>query len=181
MTAPPDFFHINQTITAVETFKPSPPSRRTEGLAWVAAGVVTVSAAFAYARTGELSFLSILILILFLGSALTISFGNWIDRGTSIQIDAATVHYRSPLRDIEFQFDQIEMLFAIPAAGGWRILVRGADRYFQFRTQISLRKGEGERLSVGIENGERLAGLIRSQAGLSAAEEQEGAWLFRRP
>lgn len=181
MIAAPDFLQFEHEFTSGETFRPSPPLRGTERLVWYGVGIVAAYILFVFTRTGELSFLMILFLVALLFIVSVISFGNWIDRSTAIVIDPATVHFHSPLRDILFRFDQIESLWAIPAVGGWRIRVRGSGRYFQFRTLSVLRKREEGDLRLGIEGGERLAGTIRSRAGLSAPVEEGGAWVCHKP
>lgn len=177
---PPGFLFVEHSTLSTEIFKPIPVSRRGEFLAW--SGTLFVGAVGVYVlwKTKGISLFTPAIFFMLLMVASIISFGNWVDRRTSIRISSEMVFYRSPIRKVELGLNAIESLWAVPAGRGWRILVRGEGQLFHFRTGIHLESRSGAEMHTGIEGGERLAGIIRHGAGLSALEHEDGVWVCRR-
>jgi hypothetical protein len=163
-----------------EAFRPAKPNRRGEFLAWGCCFVLAVTAVVQARMTEGFPYTAVLLLaFFFLGGAVT-SFGNWLERRTSVLLTPEGVTYTSPIRNVSLAWDKIDTLTALPAGQGWRLVVQGTGRVFQLRTRVSLGEGDRETVPIGFPDGERMASLIRSHARLNAPMEKDGAWVCRR-
>lgn len=176
----PDFLYETVDASGVETFQPWVGQRRAEALAWASCLLIGVFLGFLNMRGEPLPCMGLGLFALFLAGAMLVSFSNWIDRHTRIRIDADQVEFRSPLRKVAIAWESLESLTAVRAASGWRILVAGAEEYFQFRTESILGQGTRAAMAVGIQGGVRLARLICSKAGLGQPTFEKSGWVSRR-
>lgn len=111
--------------------------------------------------------------------SLWISFGNWIDRRTSVEVSGGVLRYRSPMRILSMQWDSVDQLWAIPSGSSWRIVIHGHGARFGFRTAAELRLGKRS-LQIGYHEGEHLAWLIRRRSGLGPPAKENGGWVCSR-
>jgi hypothetical protein len=162
-----------------ETFLPVKPNRRGEFLAWGCSFSLAVTAVVQARVTEGFPYTAVLLLAFFFLAGATTSFGNWLERRTSVLVTPEGVTYTSPIRNVSLAWEQIDTLTALPAGQGWRLVVQGTGRMFQFRTPVPLGEGGREAVPIGFPDGERMAGLIRSQARLNAPMEKDGAWVCR--
>ncbi len=143
MGVPPTFLgHDNRRqTTAGEVFHATAANRRSEALAWVLALGFAALALVGLWRGEGLTRFSAELAAFFGVIGLWISFGNWIDRRTAIEVSDAGIRSRSPLRTISFEWKDVDELWAIPSGSSWRIVVRGGSVRFGFRTSSELRGG----------------------------------------
>jgi len=168
------------TLQGEEAFQPAKPNRRGELLAWACCLTLAVTAAVQARVTEGFPYTAVALLAFFFLAGATTSFGNWLERQTSVRLTPDGVTYSSPIRNLSLGWEKIETLTALPAGQGWRLVVQGAGRLFQFRTPVPPVEGGREAVPIGFPDGERMAGLIRSCARLSAPIEEEGAWVCRK-
>jgi hypothetical protein len=181
MVSAPGFLNTDNRSHAVdEVFRTAPANRRSEALAWLLALGFALVALIGTARAATPSTFSEELAAFFGVIGLWISFGNWIDRKTAIEISIDSLRYRSPLRTIVLAWDEIDELWAMPSGSSWRIEVRGRGQAFRFRTRSELRVGRRS-VQIGFPDGERLAGLIVGLAGLSRPAGSTGGWVCTRP
>jgi hypothetical protein len=182
MSAAPSFLNDdNRSQTAEdEVFRAAPANRRSEALAWVLGLGFAVVALVGLWRGEGLTRFSAELAAFFGAIGLWISFGNWIDRRTAVEVSGAGIRYRSPLRNIALDWQDVDELWALPSGSSWRIVVRGRDVRFGFRTSSELRVGK-RFVQIGFPEGERLAGLIRGLSGLSGPVGSNDGWVCTRP
>ncbi len=180
MHEPPLFLRKPGTPPAAATLRPVPTDRRGEAIAWVCAlGAGLAALALRWGFGSLPPFLPLLALAFGLAGGV-ISFGNWVDRRTTIHFGPQGVAFESPLRRVHFAWEEIREVWYIPGWRGGRVVVRGRDCGFQYRTLAELSLGTSRRFAFGVEGGDRLAGWIRARAGLGEPEREERAWVCRR-
>lgn len=167
-------------IQGEEAFQPAKPNRRGEILAWTCCFTLAVTAVVQAKVTAGFPYTAVALLAFFFLAGATTSFGNWLERRTSVLITPEGVTYASPIRNVSLAWEKVDSLAALPAGQGWRLVVQGAGRLFQFRTPVPPGEGGREAVPIGFPDGERMAGLIRSCARLSAPMEEEEAWVCRK-
>ena len=176
----PLFLDEDSILSSEETFRPSPPNRRGEFIAWCCAIVVGLVSGALFWQSGRISSLAIFLLIFFSISALLISYGNWMDSHTLITLSINQVFYRSPVRKVTLALTDIDELWVSYTGRGWRVAIRGEGGFFTYRSAARLGGRFDQVVSIGIEHGARLAGLIRSLAQLSSPVLEGDTWICRR-
>jgi hypothetical protein len=176
----PIFLDEDSILLSEETFRPLPPNRRGEFIAWCCAIVVGLVSGALFWQRGHISSLAIFLLIFFSLSALLISYGNWMELHTLITLSMKQVLYRSPVRKVTLPLSDIDELWVSYTGRGWRVAIRGEGGFFTYRSAARLGGRIDQVVSIGIEHGERLAGLIRSLAQLSSPVLDGNAWVCRR-
>jgi hypothetical protein len=176
----PTFLDSVDSLSVEEMFRPLPPNRRGEIIAWSSAVVVGLVSGALFWQGRQISSLGIFLFIFFSLSALLISFGNWMESHTLIRLSSEQVVYHSPVRKVTLALDDVRELWVSSAGRGWRIAVRGEGGFFTYRSAARLGGRLNQAIYIGIEHGDRLAGLIRSMAQLSPPILEGEAWLCRK-
>jgi hypothetical protein len=176
----PVFLVEDKVFSSAETFRPLPPNRRGEYIAWSCAIVVGLVSGALFWQSRHISSLAIFLLVFFSLSAVLISFGNWMESRTLIDLSSEQVVYRSPVRNVTLALKDIDELWTSHTGRGWRVAIRGEGGFFTYRSAVRLGGRFDQVVSIGIEHGERLAGLIRSMAQLSSPVYDGDAWFCRR-
>ncbi|KPK95266.1 MAG: hypothetical protein AMJ88_01260 [Anaerolineae bacterium SM23_ 63] len=176
----PVFLDEDNILSSEEIFRPMPPNRRGEFIAWSCAIVIGLVSGAVFWQSRHISSLAIFLLIFFFVSAVLISFGNWMESHTLITLSPKQVVYQSPVRKVTLELEDIDELWVSYAGRGWRVAIRGAGGFFTYRTAAHLGGRFDQVVSIGIEQGERLAGFIRSMAQLSSPVLESDAWMCRR-
>jgi hypothetical protein len=176
----PFFLDEDNILFSEETFRPSPPNRRGEFIAWCCAIVVGLVSGALFWQSGRISSLAIFLLVFFSLSAVLISFGNWMESQTLITLSMEQVVYRSPVRKVTLAFKDIDELWVSYTGRGWRVAIRGEGGFFTYRSAARLGGRSDQVVSIGIEQGERLASLMRSMAQLSSPVLDGEAWICHR-
>jgi hypothetical protein len=110
-------------------------------------------------------------------AGLAISFSNYLDSNTEIRTSIRGVAYRSPIRKINFGWEQIRRLIATSSSRGWRVRVEGELGYFQFRSPSKVKVGNRGEMELGFKNGDRLIALILGSAQLDQTDYVDGSWV----
>lgn len=176
----PTFLNANEILNAEEFFRPLPSNRRGEFIAWSSAVVVGLVGGALFWQSGRVSSLAIFLFIFFCSSAILISYGNWMEAHTLIRLSPECVIYQSPVRKVTLALNDVHELWVSSAGRGWRIAVRGVEGGFTYRTAARLGGYSDQVVYIGIEHGDRLAGLLRSMAQLSTPALEGEAWLCRK-
>ena len=180
MVEPPEFLTYPVFSNNQETFRPIPPNRRGELVAWLSALTVTLSIVILHLLRGSVPCYAFGILVFLFTASLLISYGNWMESRTSIQVSETGIRFASPVRRLSFSWPDIDCLAALKTRVGWRVMVEGEQGSFTFRTGGKIAIGSLEAPLTGYPDGERLASLIRGMAGLAAPIQEEGIWFSRR-
>jgi hypothetical protein len=181
MGGPPTFLVEDNRLKLAggTVFRSTPANRRSEALAWLLALGFAMLALVGVLRGEALTRFSSELAAFFAVIGLWITLGNWIDRGTAVEISDDGIRYRSPLRTVTIEWHDVDELWAIPTGSSWRIVVRGGGAHFGFRTSSELKLGRRS-LQIGFPDGEQMAGLIRRLAGLSGPAGSKDGWVCTR-
>lgn len=177
---PPAFLVTQAKLSSPEEFRPPPPDRRGERIAWLCTLLLGITIVIIASIQGEIPSLSILLFIIFGLAGALISFANWIESNTRILLSSEGVNFHSPLRNVALHYSMIESLWASEIGSGWRIGVLGGGERFTFRTAIRITGPRGRSIPFGIKDGKRLGALLRSMANLSSPEMEDGIWICQK-
>lgn len=180
MPSPPGFLKPDRMELTERSFRPYPPDRKGEILAWVITLGAVLIGVLMRSRTGEWPAVTIG-LALFTGlAAASITFGNWVDRATRIWVTQEEVQYRNGLRTLTIRWEDVRGLSAYPLARGWRIEVENPAGRLSFRTPAELKFASLEGMWIGIQDGHELVRVLIAGARLGAIERQGEGWRLSR-
>ena len=162
-------------------FRPELISRQGERNAWGLAIVTIVVWLVFRARIPTFGTAILVFAILLTLSAALISLSNWVDRKSTLILNADSVTFRSPLRDVSLSWDQIQKVRVIADRLGERVHVSGTESRFNFRT-LSIVEHKGEvRGQMGFTQGEEILNQILKSAGLHEIPENDNGHYYARP
>lgn len=181
MREPPQFLQTEaQPEQRQLVYRPTPSSRQGELIAWLCALGAGAGTFVLRLQTGRAMAVGLGLTAFFLLAGVLISFGQWIDRATSIRLEQDQVVYRSPLRRTRLPWPEIRQLWAAETGGGWRVGVGGQGKGFAFRTPSTLSFASMGSMPVGIAKGEELAAAIRGRAELADPVWDRGRWVCKQ-
>jgi len=176
---PPFLTHLD-AVPNVQVYQPFRPSRQGEIIAWCCAVASVITTAVRWTAIGRPEWGILVFMLMFLGSAGLISFGNMVTFRTRITLDHEGVRFESPLRKTWLEYDHVEAMTYNAWRSGWRIQVESSQGHFHFDTPGLLGAGSSRAEQIGIENGEALAAGIWVRSGLSSPELAKDTWICRR-
>jgi hypothetical protein len=181
MSTTPDFLKKAVGLAQVSGWHhPIESNRRGELLAWLTAlGAAAGSGIWAW-RLGQMPTLGLTTTVLFGAVALLISFGNWVERNTRLQLTQRGVKFQSPLRQVQLGWSEVDSIKLLAANQGWRVYVEGGGQTFRFQSAGRLRFGDIQEMGIGIPAGEEIAAYIRQQSGLDEIQPGDGGWVCQR-
>lgn len=168
---------LSQTLE----FHPLQGSRRGELTAWALAILVGGAVWLIPVVGSAMRVLSLLFMTFFLLSAVFISFGNWVERRTVLQIDKEGIAFRNGLRNVRLLWDEVRGVQVWRGNLSRRVQVLGESARFHFQTVRELRWGGVVRERVGFEQGEQILETILQKAGLKAERRMsDGRYSYLR-
>ena len=121
----PAWFSIDQSKLMEGRFAPRELDRYGERLAWSLAVALAALAIFLFWRRGVWIGSLIVIFSVCIVAAILISYGNWMERRTEIQLMEQAVVYRNPLRELLVEWASVKAVYIYPRGDGWRVIVEG--------------------------------------------------------
>lgn len=168
-----------ETMNDIKVYKPEILARNSELIAWGLAAASVVGIVIS-GMNSEVPVWAWTLFGLFLFSGVIISFGNWVDRATSIEIASEGVHFRNGLRDVSMRWEEIEYVWEGKGRVGRMVQVLAKDRHFSF-TLPSEMKFQGQVKSrVGFPEGETIRDMILDSAGLTTSKDQSNGKVYSR-
>ena len=113
-------------------------------------------------------------------SALTISFGNWMDRNTRITLETGGIRFENGLRRVQFHWQEIQKVAVLPAQLGKSVRVVGEASHFGFKTLGEVQFRGKVRGRTGFAEGEAILDVILQNTGLVLTEESNNAYYYAR-
>jgi len=116
-----------------------------------------------------------------LGSSLMISFGNWMDRKTNLEIDDEGISFQNGLRKVRIEWNDIQQIDVYSSRWGNKVRVSGTEHRFDFRTlgEVNLRGKEKGRM--GFEKGEEILKIIIERTGLKRIGKAGSNEIYKHP
>ncbi len=159
-------------------YRPVPQNPSGLRIAWLLFGaliILWVILTFLAVKTPLLVKGTAIVLLLI---SLGISFSHWLDRRTTILLEEGGIHYKSPLRTVSLQWQQVTELWCGPIQGGWRFLVSSPRAAFRFQSLVEIRSGGGKSIRSGYPEGVNIAKMIVTRAALSVQERRDQVLVY---
>ena len=149
-------------------------------IAWVSAIIVTFGGLILVLNGERVNTAVILMEVILLFSALSISLGNWMDRKTVLSIDEGGVGFRNGLRNTYLAWSEINEVSVSPSQWGKKVQIYGGKNHFSFRTLVEV-KVQGElKGRFGFSQGEDLLRQIILNSGLEIIDEPGNGFYYVR-
>lgn len=153
-------------FTEQRTYRPELLPRQGEVNAWLFAVLSGLALGILHFQ-GVVPVFSWIFVIFLLVSAISISFGNWMDRHTTLQLSEEGIAFQNGLRRVRLSWGNIQEIRILPARFGEQIHIIGEKAHFSFNTLGELQfKGE-TRAKVGFAQGQEILASILKASGLT--------------
>jgi hypothetical protein len=116
-----------------------------------------------------------------LGSSLMISFGNWMDRKTILQIDDEGISFQNGLRKVRLEWNAIQQIDIFSSRWGKKVCVSGTELRFNFRTFGEVNLHGKEKGRMGFEKGEEIIKIIIERTGLEGIGQAGSNETYKHP
>ena len=153
-------------MTSIKTYTPELIPRQGEITAW-ALTVAAGAGLYFLSLRSELPYWAWFFVGILAFSALSISFGNWMDRKTRIHLDDNGVAYENGLRKTYLTWDAIQEIRTAPARWGTSVQVLGTQSHFAFSTLGEMQFQGQVRGRTGFSEGAEILDRLIQSAGLT--------------
>jgi len=113
-------------------------------------------------------------------AALSISFGNWMDRRTRVVLEADGISFENGLRRVRLGWHEVQKLAILPARWGKSVQVAGEKSHFEFKTLGEVQFQGEVRGRTGFSEGQAILDAILRETGLVLVEESKTAYYYAR-
>ena len=113
-------------------------------------------------------------------SALSISFGNWMDRKTHIALEADGISFENGLRRVRLSWHEVQKVAVLPARWGKAVQVVGETSHFNFKTLGEVEFQGKVRGQTGFPDGQAILDIVLRETGLVLIEESNNAYYYAR-
>ncbi len=113
-------------------------------------------------------------------SALSISFGNWMDRQTCIELMDDGIYFKNGLRRVWLSWNEIQKVEVLLARWGKSVQVIGEKHHFDFKTLGEVQFQGQIRGHTGFAEGQLILDEILRATGLVLNEESNNAYYYAR-
>lgn len=170
-------------ISTPREFTPERLPVRGEITGWSVAIVILATATILRFVGSQWANLSLIMAVVFILSAASISLGNWMDRKTVIRLSRDGISYTNGVRHSEMRWDEIQAVRVIPKQWGAReVQVVGETPrgkiHFEFRTLGTVNYQGQERGRTGFADGEFLLETILRMAHMQSAPSDNPAYSY---
>jgi len=168
------------SVSETREFRPELMPRRGEMNAWLLAVAATVGLlvlnqtldvvpGWTWVFCGFLAF-----------SALSISFGNWMDRQTRVRLETDGISFENGLRRVRLGWREVQNVAVVPARWGKSVQVIGEKSHFGFKTLGEVQFQGEVRGRTGFSEGQAILEVILRETGLVLVEESNNAYYYAR-
>ncbi len=182
-------FGIIPPMTTPREFRPEMPSRRSEWVNWLLAGLALAAWLILRTQTDRVAGWHFLFVAAILLVAASTSLSNWMERSTLLTIKPEGVGFKNGLRDVSLAWDDLQEMRIVSTRFGKQVFVAGyivetapsRNSNFTFRTlAVNERKGQ-IRTKMGFAAGDFIIEQILQHSGLQPAEKTEVSRDYARP
>ena len=113
-------------------------------------------------------------------AAISISLGNWMDRGTVMSLDINGIAFENGLRQVALSWQEVEKVNVIPARWGKSVQVIGEASHFEFRTLGEVQYQGDVQGRLGFVEGEAVLKEILKKTELILKKEEKGRYYYAR-
>jgi hypothetical protein len=164
-----------------QVYIPKPISRRGEWTAWALALITGLTWAGLRFKGVNLPWPATFFIAFFWLAALSISFGNWMDCRTLLQLEAKGLTFQNGLRTVRLKWDEIRKVAVLPDRWGFKVRVVGKNTSFVFHFLSEVKLNGETKDSFGFSQGERILETILQSTGLKLAENRPDGQYYVQP
>ena len=113
-------------------------------------------------------------------SALSISFGNWMDRSTRIVLESDGIKFENGIRHVQLGWHEVQKVAVLPTRWGKSVQVFGEQSHFDFKTLGEIQYQGEVRGRTGFVDGKKILDRILREANLALIEESNNAYYYAR-
>lgn len=161
-------------------FRPILLPRRGEFFAWLSAVLSILAWLILRLRGGILLLIVPFMAFFFLFAALSISFGNWVDRRTLLRLESSGVSFRNGLRNVHLEWSEINRMEVLNSSLGSKVRVYGERAHFDFRTLGEFKVGGEVKGRMGFAEGETILVTMLKYSGLKEVEHTGNSYYYMR-
>jgi hypothetical protein len=155
-----------------QVFRPLIENRRTELFAWILAVIMILTSLFNPIASGIGQLFTIILVGFFSLSAIFISFGNWLERRTSLTLADAGIEYKNGIRHVRINWKEIKEVRIYPSGKGSKVVVYGDYGHFSFQTLTEVLKDGKVKVRYGFEKGAEILKMILQRSDLRGVEKR---------
>ncbi|HNB53689.1 MAG TPA: hypothetical protein PK530_17195 [Anaerolineales bacterium] len=170
-------------ISTSREFSPERIPLRGEITGWSIAIVILATATILRLADAKWANLGLILAVVFILSAASISFGNWMDRKTVLRLSRDGVSYANGVRHTDLRWNEVQAVRIIPAPWGAReVQVVGetpqGKAHFEFRTLGTVNYQGQERGHTGFAEGEHILETILRAAHLQSMPSENPSYSY---
>lgn len=113
-------------------------------------------------------------------SALSISFGNWMDRKTRIQVEEDGIRFESGIRHVRLSWSDVQKVAVLPSRWGKTVQVIGNTVHFAFKTLGEVQFQGEIRGRTGFAEGQKILNVILKKTDLKLVEQTNDSYYYAR-
>jgi hypothetical protein len=166
-------------MSTVREFRPELMPRRAEWMAWLVGLGLLIGLFLGNTRWGPLPFIYWAFAFFVIFSAMSISLGNWMDRRSSVRVEADGIAFENGLRSVRLGWPEVQNVAVIPTRLGKRVQVQGERSHFTFKT-MSVSTLVGQQMRTGFADGQEILETILRECGLQVKAEKDGMVYYAR-
>jgi len=169
-------------LSTPHEFHPVINSRRSEIFAWILAIILVITLIIFISESSTGRILTLVFAGFFVISAILITFGNWVDRSTSLTLNENGIEYNNGLRHVIISWMSIREVRIYSSRIGNKVVVYSAEEFFSFQTLGEFVMSGKIRDRVGFEQGEMILETILYQSELSDSmkHQADGFYYYLR-
>jgi hypothetical protein len=159
-------------LSTPQEFHPLIGNRRTELFAWILA-IIIISMSWFRPNASGIRQLFTFVLVGFFGlSAVFISFGNWLDRHTSLTLTDLGIEYKNGIRHVRMDWAGIKEVRIFPSSKGSKVIIYNSSKHLSFQTLTEISTDGKVKIRYGFEKGEEILEMILRKSNLRDVEKR---------
>lgn len=175
--------HMVAEISTPREFTPERIPVRGEITGWSVAIVILATATILRLADSRWANLGLILAVVFILSAASISFGNWMDRKTVLRLSRDGISYANGVRHTDLRWNEVQAVRVLPAPFEAReVQVVGetaqGKAHFEFRTLGKVNYQGQERGRTGFTEGEFILETILRTAHLQPAPSDNPSYSY---
>lgn len=170
-------------LTSPREYTPERIPLRGEITGWAVALVILITTTILHLNGAKLASVGLIMSVVFVLSAASISFGNWMDRKSVIRLSRSGISYANGVRHTDLAWGEVQAVRVLPAQWGARqVQVVGetaqGKAHFEFRTMGTVNFQGQERGRTGFADGEYILETILRMANMQTVPSDNPAYTY---
>ncbi|MCB9135994.1 MAG: hypothetical protein H6636_11245 [Anaerolineales bacterium] len=170
-------------LTTPHEYTPERIPLRGEITGWGLALTILATTTILHLNGQKWATLGLILSVVFVLSAASISFGNWMDRKTVLRLSRSGISYANGVRQVELSWREVQAVRVLPAQWGARQVqvigeTVGEKAHFEFRTLGTVNYQGQERGRTGFAQGEQILETIVQMANMRSVPSDNPTYAY---